>query len=252
VTASAALGPDARRQAGLAGGLYVVIIAAGLWGEAFVRAPLLIPGDPAATAQAVQAAAGLVRASLATDLLMLIADVGLAVLLYRLLRAQGPGLAMAALAFRLMQAAALAANLLQLQRMLLLLEGGRSAIGLDDHAAAWITLHLQAHAHGYDLGLAFFGLNALLTGTLLWRAAWVPRALAGSMMAAGGVYLVGSGLRLLMPGLSDAFAPVYAVPLLAESAWCGWLLWVGTCTRWQAGLTRSPSRAGRNEPDGPR
>ena len=227
MTATTTLAPDLRGKAALAGVLYAVIIVAGIWGEAAVRAPLLYPDDPQRTATTVQAALGLVRASLATDVLMLIADVGLAVLLYRLLRAQGPTLAMAAMAFRLMQAAVLAANLLNLQFMVLLLDGARSAALLGDSAAAWSTLLLQAHAHGYDLGLVFFGVNAVLTGALLWRAAWVPRALALLVVAAGVVYLIGSCIRLLAPGLSDAFAPAYALPLLAESAFCGWLLWAG-------------------------
>ncbi len=228
MTVTATLTPDLRRQAALAGALYAVIIIAGIWGEAAVRAPLLSPDDPPRTAAAVQAALGLVRASLATDMLMLIADVGLAVMLYRLLRAQGRTLAMAAMAFRLMQAAVLSANLLNLQFMVLMIDGGRSAALLGDTAAAWITLLLQAHAHGYDLGLVFFGINAVLTGALLWRAAWVPRTLALMVVAAGAVYLLGSGIRLLAPGLSDAFAPAYTLPLLAESAFCGWLLWTGS------------------------
>jgi hypothetical protein len=233
VTVTTALAPCLRRETGLAGVLYAAIIVAGMWGEAAVRAPLLIPDDPKGTATAVQDALGLLRASLATDMLMLIADVGVAVLLYRLLRAQGPTLAMAAMAFRLMQAAVLAANLLNLQVMVLLLDGGRSAALMGDTAAAWITVLLQAHAHGYDLGLLFFGINALLTGALLWRAAWVPRTLALLVVAAGVVYLMGSGIRLLAPGLSEAFAPTYALPLLAESAFCGWLLWAGARSkRW--------------------
>lgn len=231
MTVTTILTPDLRRNAGRAGVLYAATIVAGMWGEAAVRAPLLNPDDPQGTATAVQDALGLVRASLATDMLMLIADVGLAVLLYRLLRAQGPTLAMAAMAFRLMQAAVLAANLLNLQVMVLLLDGGRSAALLGDTAAAWITLVLQAHAHGYDLGLVFFGISAALTGALLWRATWVPPTLALLVVAAGVVYLMGSGVRLLSPGLSDAFAPAYALPLLAESAFCGWLLWASTSTR---------------------
>lgn len=228
MTPATALAPDLRRKAGLAGVLYAVIIVAGMWGEAAVRAPLLTPDEPQHTAAAVQAALGLVRASLATDMLMLMADVGLAVLLYQLLRAQGAALAIAAMAFRLMQAAVLAANLLNLQLMVMLVDGGRSAALLGDTAAAWITLRLQAHAHGYDLGLVFFGVNAVLTGALLWRTAWVPRTLAVLVVAAGVVYLVGSGIRLLSLGLSDAFVPAYALPLLAESAFCGWLLWTST------------------------
>ncbi|MGD9834663.1 MAG: DUF4386 family protein, partial [Piscinibacter sp.] len=66
MTATTTLTPDLRGKATLAGVLYAVIIVAGIWGEAAVRAPLLYPDDPQRTATSVQAALGLVRASLAT------------------------------------------------------------------------------------------------------------------------------------------------------------------------------------------
>ncbi|MCM5569350.1 DUF4386 domain-containing protein [Burkholderiaceae bacterium FT117] len=221
-----ATAPGFRPAAGLAGALYLVIIVAGVWSEAAVRAPLLAPDDPASVFAGLQTSLGMVRASIAADTVMLIADVALAVLLFRLLRTHGPALALAAMAFRLMQAAVLGANLLNLQAAVLLAEDGRAAVMLGDGAAALATLRLQAHAHGYDLGLAFFGVNAVLTGVLLLRSRWAPRALGLLVTAAGGVYLAGSGVRLLAPGLSATFGPAYALPLLAESAFCLWLLWV--------------------------
>lgn len=223
---------DVRTAAGIAGLLYLVIIVAGVWSEAVVRAPLLVAGDPAATAAAVHAALGGLRASIAADVAMLLADVALAVLLFQLLRAHGPVLAMLAMAFRLMQAAVLGANLLNLQAAVLLAEDGVSSAMLGDAAAAALTLRLQAHAHGYDLGLVFFGVNAVITGVLLLRAGWGPqvrglRMLGLGVLAAGVVYLTGSSLRLLAPDLSATFSPAYAVPLVAESAFCIWLLWAG-------------------------
>ena len=224
--------PDAPRSlrpvAGLAGALYLVIILAGVWSEVTVRAPLLLPDDPMQTFAALQATLGRVRASIAADVVMLIADVALAVLLFRLLRASGPMLALTAAAFRLMQAAVLGANLLNLQAAVLL-AGGHAASALlhEEAAAALATLRLQAHAEGYDLGLVFFGVNTWLTSVLLWRAPWAARALGPLMAGAGAVYLAGSGVRMLAPDLSVAFAPAYALPLVAESVWCLWLLWVG-------------------------
>ena len=217
-----------RAIAGMAGALYFIIILAGVWSEAFVRAPLLLPDDPMHTLAGLRASLGWVRASIVADTVMLIADVALAVLLYRLLRAASPTLALAAMAFRLMQAALLGANLLNLQVVVLLADGGEAtALLLESSAAALATLRLQAHAEGYDLGLVFFGVNTLLTSVLLWRSQWAPRAWSLLMAPAGVVYLTGSGLRLLVPDLSAAFAPAYALPLVAESVFCLSLLWVG-------------------------
>lgn len=218
---------DFRRTTALAGALYLVIIVAGVWSEAFVRAPLLLPDDPVGTAGRLRASLDGVRASIAADTLMLIADVGLAVLLFRLLRPVGPGWALTAMAFRLMQAAVLGANLLNLQAAVLLVDGAGWVSGAGETMNVLATQRLMAHAHGYDLGLVFFGINAVLTGALLVRLPAAPRWLGPLVVVAGAVYLVGSGVRLLAPQLSDAVAPAYVVPLLTESLFCLWLLWAG-------------------------
>jgi hypothetical protein len=211
-----------RAESLAAGGLYLAIIVLGVWSEAAVRSALVVPGDAGTTAANVLAAEGLFRASLAADAVMAMCDVGLAVLLYRLLRPAGVGLALAATAFRLIQTAVIAANLLTQHTALRVLEG----VGGFEDAAGLALLLLDAHSHGYDLGLLFFGVNSLLVGALLWRSTF-PRILGPALGAAGVVYLVGSSLRFLAPGVAEAFAPAYLVPLLAESALCFVLLWQG-------------------------
>jgi hypothetical protein len=59
---------------------------------------------------------------------------------------------------------------------------------------------------------------------LLLRSGWLPRPLGFLILAAAAVYLAGSGVRFLAPGLTDTFAPVYGVAALAEIALCLWLL----------------------------
>jgi hypothetical protein len=66
--------------------------------------------------------------------------------------------------------------------------------------------------------------NAVLLGLLLGRAAWAPTWLGGLLGVAGLVYLAGSFTRLVAPDLAAVIAPAYAVPILAESATCLWLL----------------------------
>ncbi len=108
----AAPGAPRRRLARCAGLLYLLIIGAGVWSDAAVRSAIFVAGDPAETAQRLAADASLYRLAFAADAAMVASDVLLGVLLFWLLRAAGPLLAGAALAFRLTRAAILGMNLL--------------------------------------------------------------------------------------------------------------------------------------------
>ncbi len=209
-------------HARMAGLLYLIIIVLGIWSEVFVRSALIVPGDPAATARAILADADSYRLSFAADSVMAVCDVALAILLFAILRPVSPLLALMAAAFRLVQAAIIGSNLMNHHAALLILD---PAAELDSRQSdAMALLATQIHGHGYDLGLIFFGVSSLLTGWLLWRAPFLPSVLGVFVAAAGVVYLAGSYLRFLAPGLVDPFAPAYAVPLVAELSFCLWLL----------------------------
>ncbi|HKB79467.1 MAG TPA: DUF4386 family protein, partial [Thermoanaerobaculia bacterium] len=68
------------------GALYLVIIAIGIFGEAFVRGRLIVPDDPAATAARIRAAEPLWRFHIATELLLLVCAVIVLWVLFVLLR----------------------------------------------------------------------------------------------------------------------------------------------------------------------
>lgn len=218
-----------QRTARIAGALYLLIIVLGLTSELLVRARLILPGQAEATAANILAAPGLYRLSVAADAVMLLADIALALLLYRLLAPAGAALSLAAMVLRLMQAAVIATSLLFAYGALLILQGALPDPGL-------ALLFLDIHAHGYDLGLLFFGVNALLVGILILRAPYLPGAIGGLLLAAGGVYLAGSSLRFLAPGLVAGFQPAYALTILAEASFCLWLLIRGIdARRWPTG-----------------
>ena len=213
--------PTAARLARVAGALYLVVIVCGIGGEGLVRGPLAAPFDSAQTAANLSGAELPFRVSIIADVVMALSDVALAVLLYFLLRPISELLSLMAMAFRLVQASILGLNLLNLQQAIAL--AGSSRQGADV-----LALHfLEAHAAGYDFGLFFFAINCMFVGVLVARSTFLPHALAWPLLAAGVVYLVGSLLRVLAPAAVEAFAPAYAVPLIAELAFCAWLLFKG-------------------------
>jgi len=212
------LPPDAAALARIAGLLYLAIILAGLSAEIAVRAAMIVPGDAIATAEAIRSAPGWFRTGIALDIAMLLADVAIAVVFFLLFRGVSLGLALTAAAFRLIQAAVLAANIAHPVGALLILQG---APGLGPEAAAAHALHLlELHAHGYDLGLVFFAVTCAVLGTLVLRSGWFPRALGWLLWAAAAVYLLGSTVRFLAPQFLDAILPLYGIAAIAELAFC--------------------------------
>ena len=209
------------RHARTAGVLYLLIIVCGIGGAGLVRGPLVVEGDAAQTVANLLAAELAFRLSLLADVVMALSDVALAALLYFLLRPISQTLSLLAMVFRLVQAAILGLNLLTLHTAGALLHDGSLPAGQRD---AWVMRLLDAHAAGYDLGLFFFGVDCLLVGVLVIRAGFLPRTVGGMMLAAGLVYLVGSAVHVVAPVWLGALAPAYLVPVLAEGAFCLWLL----------------------------
>jgi hypothetical protein len=64
----------------------------------------------------------------------------------------------------------------------------------------------------------------LILGRLVVRSGYFPRVLGYGLVAAAIVYLAGSFTRFLFPEYVSFITPVYIVPLVAELAFCLWLL----------------------------
>lgn len=214
---------DLTRKARLAGLLYLVIIIAGLGAELGLRGPLIDFSDADATAAAILAAPAQFRLAIAADLVMALSDAGLAILLYLIFRTMALGLALSAMVFRLIQTVLIAASLMALLTAWLVLT---RAEGLVD-APTLALVFLDLHAHGYDLGLVFFGVNSLIMGLLVWHSGVFAKVFGAGLTIAGLIYLIGSGLRIFAPEWSPVFAPAYGMTILAETVFCLRLLLKG-------------------------
>ncbi|MBP0481252.1 DUF4386 domain-containing protein [Sagittula sp. M10.9X] len=187
-----------------AGGLYLIIILSGLSAELALRGPALTDGLSAADIPAL-------RLSLLADLVMLVADVGLAVVFYRLLRCVNQSKALAAMVLRLMQAGLIGGGLV-------LLSGVPLTMGSD-----LAPVLVELHANGYDLGLILFGVNCLIMAQLLCPTR-APFVLSPMLAGSGLVYIGGSLTRLMAPGWSATIEPAYLLCILTEATLCIWLL----------------------------
>lgn len=224
-----------RRVARLAGLLYLTIIVAGIFAEFVVRSSLIVSGDAAATAENIMASAGLFRAGIAGDLIMILADVLIAILFYVLLKPVNRTLALVAAVFRLAQAATLGINLLNLFFALQLVSGADylSALGAEK-SNALVLMFVEAHATGYRIALVFFAFSILVLGYLLVKSGYFPRILGIGMIVAAGGYLTDSLANFLLINYADYEAVLSAVvftpAIIAELSLCVWLLWKGVKT----------------------
>ena len=209
-----------------AGVLYVVIVACGLFAEIGVRSQLIESGDPGATARNIVDSPMLFRAGLAADIVMFLADVAIAVVLYQLLRPLNRTLAMLAAAFRMTQTAVIGLNLLNMFQAVRILDDADYLTSFGSEQTDTLALlYLDAHKYGYILGLAFFGVSTLIIGYLALSSRKIPRPLGGLLVLAGTGYLVDTFSFFLIPGYDGSASPIVLAPALVAEIWFAvWLL----------------------------
>jgi hypothetical protein len=217
------------KTARIAGILYLIIIAAGIFAEFFVRQSLIVAGDAATTASNIMAAESLFRFGIAGDLIMIISDIALALAFYFLLKPVSRSLSMMAAFFRMTQATILGFNLLNLLLALSLVSGVSylAVVGTDQLQALGL-LFLEAHSIGYSVGLVFFGINCLVLGYLVFKSGYLPKVLGILLVFAGVGYLVDCFAQFLLPTYdlyADTFAMVVFGPaIIGELSMALWLL----------------------------
>lgn len=220
----------------IGGVLYLIIIVAGLFGEAFVRSKLIVSGDATATANNIMTSELLWRIGIAGDLIMHVCDVPLMLVFYVLLRPVNRNLALLAVLFNLIQTAVLVANKLNLLVALFLLGSADYLKAFEPHQLHALTyLSVKSHGYGFGIGLIFFGFACLVLGYLIFRSGYLPKILGVLMQIAGLCYLINSFALILAPAVAGALFPWVLLPaFIAELSLALWLLVKGVnVQRWK-------------------
>lgn len=207
---------SARHYAHFGGALYLAIFAAALFGEVFVSGALIVDGDPVATAGKIAASEQLWRFGVGAQALTLICDVGIAWILYVLLKSVDTNISLLAAFFRLtyvaVYAPAVLANIAALRFA-------------QSQAAEGVISALRVHDMSFTLSLIFFGVHLLLVGYLMGRSPISVAWLAVALEIAGACYLINSFAVVVMPSLHATLFPwILLPPFVGELGLAFWLL----------------------------
>ncbi|HUM47770.1 MAG TPA: DUF4386 domain-containing protein [Chitinophagales bacterium] len=228
-----------QRYARIAGILYLVIILAGIFGEALVRGKLIVSGDASATANNILTSQLLWRIGISADLLMHVCDIPVMLILYVLLKPVNKNLALLNLLFNLVQTAVLAANKLNLLMSLFLLGNADYLKAVDSQQLHSLSyLFIKLHDYGFGVGLIFFGFVCMIEGYLIFKSGYFPKPIGIMMQIAGVCYLVNSFSLILAPLFATMLFPVILIPsFVAELSLCLWLIIKGVnLTKWEQRL----------------
>ncbi len=225
------------------GGLaYLIIIAAGAFGEMFIRNKIIVSGDAIATAHNIAASPLLWRIGIAGDLIMHVCDLILAMVYYLLFKRVNKNLALLSVLFGLIQTAVLVANKLNLVIPLFLLENADYLKAFGPNQLQALTyLSIKAHGYGFGIGLIFFGFECLIDGYLIFKSGYLPRILGILILIAGLCYLTNSFAMIISPRWADLIFPAILAPaFIAELSMCLWLLIKGVdITKWNKQLNNN-------------
>ena len=227
-------GTSPQIYARIGGVLYLIIIAAGIFGEFFVRGKLIVSGDT--TVNNIMNSQLLWRTGIASDLIMHVCDLPLMLIFYVLLRPVNKNLALLALLFTMIQTAVLVATKLNLFTPLILLGNVGNLNAFDPQQLhSLIYLSIKLDANGFGVGLIFFGFACLVNGYLILKSTYLPKTLGFLMQIAGLCYLINSFSMILVPAFSNMISPTILVPaFIGELSFCIWLLVKGiNVTKWE-------------------
>jgi len=218
-----------KQLARLAGLLYLVLIASGMFAEVFVREALNVPGDAMATAQHIRVSEMLYRWGFVADLINLICGLPVILIFYIFFTPVNKSLTMLAIFFALISNAIIAANLLN-QLTPLLYSGSEHYLASfqPNQLAALSKIALNMQEQGYAIALVFFGCYCVIIGWLIFKCSFLPRVLGILYALAGISYLVNSFTGFLSHEFANPLFPYILVPaFVGELSVSLWLLIMG-------------------------
>ncbi len=216
--------------------LYLVIAVASGIAHGYVPSKLIVPGDAAVTANNIVASESLLRVGgVGSELVVLLSEIVVSVLLYVLLKPVNKTLSLMAAVARLVMTTITGLNLLNYFFALQLLGGaGYLAVFSTAQLQALALLFLNAHAYGFEIGIAFFTLHVFVLGYLIFKSGYFPKILGALFIIAAVGYLIDSSGMLLVANYTTTPAFIAIPIVIAEVAFPLWLLIKGVnATQWQ-------------------
>jgi len=191
--------------------MFLISFVAGSFGEFYVPSKLIVAGNAAATVSNIVDHEMLFRLGFAGYLLEALCDVGLALVLYVLLRPVNRNLALLSAFFGLISTALFAVCEMLFFCAPLLVKNpvfaqSFSRVQLD----ALIYFFVRVYATGAGLFMVFYGSASLIRGYLIYRSGYIPRFI--------GVLFGLVGVAFIVKNFTLVLAPAYSSDLLLAPA----------------------------------
>jgi hypothetical protein len=217
------------KLAKVAGFLYLIMILAGGFAEAYVREGFTVSGNAAATALNILASEQMYRFGFMADLVTLIAGTIISLIFYVLFKPVNRNLSLLALLFSVLAGAVMAINLLnQLAPLLLLHNSSYLNAFTMDQLQTFSLFFLNLQSQGYGISLLLFAFYFPIIGYLVYKSEFLPRILGVIYAIAGIGYLANSLAMFLFPHLTAYLFPYVLLPaFIGESSMCLWLITKG-------------------------
>ncbi len=221
----------------IGGVLYLIIIVLGIFAEVFVRERLMVNGDAAATARNILAREQLYRLGFVAGIIVCICGLPLTLIFYNFFKLVNRSLALLEVFFALVTISIESVSLLNHFAPLILLSGERYlSVFNTEQLQALGYMSLVSQAVGYNLSLAVFAFDCMISGYLIFRSTFLPRILGVLLAIAGLCYLTNSLASFLSPAFARQLFPYILAPsFIGELSVCLWLLVMGVnVPKWKA------------------
>jgi hypothetical protein len=218
------------------GVLYALLFFLGPAAFFYGRTSVYVPGDPAATIEALMAGGSTFRTGMVAETAIVIIEIVTSAMLYVLFRPVNRALSLASTFARFGQAMLQAVNLLTAVPALLLLGGaGYLTAFAPDQLNALVLLFMDVNAFVIIIWGLIFGVHLVLMGYLVLRSGFLPKFLGILLLIGAAGYLLQSYGHILAPQLDATLAMVVLVMTIpSELAFTLWLLLKGVnAERWE-------------------
>lgn len=214
-----------KKQAHIAGLLYVLGAIFAPIGLIYVPTKLIVRGDAAATADNIRASETLFRLGIASEVAGAVIFIFVVLALYQLFegvnRKHARAMAILLMISFPISFVGVAGHLVTLD---ILGGGGYLTVFEPSRLDSLSYVFLRLHDRTITIASIFWGLWLFPFGALVIRSGFIPRVLGALLLVAGLGYVIGAFARIVQPDVAERIAPFVMVTHFAEVPIMFWLL----------------------------
>jgi hypothetical protein len=215
------------KAARLAGLLYLVAMATGLFAEFYVHFPstLIVSGDAAKTASNIMANERLYRIGIANNIITFVINVGIIWALYVLLKPVNRNLALLAVFFRLVETTIACVAIVNYYVAMQFMSDADHLKAFDSQQMQALSIMHYHYALTFTIVAIFLGFGSTIFSYLLFQSRYVPRALAAWGIFASLLLLISQFAIIIFPDPEKTIIPACFGPIVIYEIVLGfWLL----------------------------